>query len=65
MSVDEKRKAELQKTTREGVLYLLESDLKGGSENLKDVYEEAVDHDELKVVNAELERIVRWLKGKM
>jgi len=59
-----KRTAELQERAREGVADLIQSDLDGHSENLKEVWEETFDSGEQEVVTAELKRIVHFLYGE-
>ena len=63
MSLKKERALELKKSVRDGLLFILNDDLEGRSENLKEVYENAVNDAELAAIYAEMRRIAAWLKA--
>lgn len=58
------REAELQKMTRHHLVNIIEDDLTGNAENLKEVWEQTNGKKEQEIVNRELRRIVALLEAK-
>lgn len=57
------RDDELRRLTREHVAMLLQDDLQGQSEWLKETWQEATGNGERKIVANELVNIIQWLRA--
>ncbi len=65
MTVSIERALELELRARQQLVFLINDDLEGRSENLKELWEETISKDEQEVVNVELKRIVKFLKSSL
>ncbi len=65
MTVSIERALELELRARQQLVFLINDDLEGRSENLKELWEETISKAEQEVVNVELKRIVKFLKSSL